>query len=47
MLTAHSHTQPLTARLSPEPGQLVPGHTVWLQVMSEHTCFYKNEEIVR
>ena len=23
-----------------------PGDAVWLQVMGEHTCFYKNEEIV-
>jgi len=26
---------------------LSPGDTVWIKVMSEHTCFYKNEEIVR
>ena len=47
MLTATFKTHTLKARLSPDTAQLVPGHTVWLQVIGEHTCFYKNEEIVR
>jgi glycerol transport system ATP-binding protein len=47
MLTASLGSLTLKARLSPDTAQLAPGHTVWLQVMSEHTCFYKNEEIVR
>ena len=34
------------ARLSVNKGNLVAGDNVWLQVMGEHTCFYKNEEIV-
>jgi glycerol transport system ATP-binding protein len=47
MLTATFKTHTLKARLSSDTDQLVPGHTVWLKVMGEHTCFYKNEEIVR
>ena len=47
MLTARLDSHVLKARLSPDTDQLEPGHTVWLQVMGEHTCFYQNEEIVR
>ena len=46
MLTATLAGQVLKARLSPDVAQMAVGQTVWLQVMSEHTCFYKNEEIV-
>ena len=30
------------------PGQVIPqvGQHVWLQVLGEHTCFYRNEELV-
>ena len=34
------------ARLPLDASQWVRGDTVWLQVMCEHTCYYKNEEIV-
>ncbi len=34
------------ARLAPDSTQLIVGDTVWLQVMGEHTCFYKDETIV-
>ena len=34
------------ARLATNSTHLATGDTVWLQVMGEHTCFYKNEEIV-
>jgi glycerol transport system ATP-binding protein len=47
MLTASVAGQALKARLSSDAATLVAGDTVWLQVMNEHTCFYKNEEIVQ
>lgn len=34
------------ARLSSDAAQLSAGDSVWLRVMSEHTCFYRDEEIV-
>ncbi len=34
------------ARLPLDAAQWVRGDTVWLQVVGEHTCYYKNEEIV-
>ena len=46
MLTATLAGQTLKARLSSDTAQLAVGDTVWLTVMGEHTCFYKNEEIV-
>ncbi len=36
----------LKARLSPETAVPQPGSTAWLQVLGEHTCFYKNEGLV-
>jgi glycerol transport system ATP-binding protein len=47
MLTATVDGQTLKARLSPEVQLPAVGHSVWLQVLGEHTCFYKNEEIVQ
>lgn len=46
MLSASLAGQGIKARLSPDVKQLLPGSSVWLQVLSEHSCFYKNEEIV-
>jgi glycerol transport system ATP-binding protein len=46
MLSATFAGTTLKARLSPDAAQLSNGDTVWLKVMGEHTCFYKNEEIV-
>jgi glycerol transport system ATP-binding protein len=46
MLSASLAGQVIKARLSPDVKQLSPGSSVWLQVLSEHSCFYKNEEIV-
>lgn len=46
MLSATFAGQTLKARLSSDATQLTPGDAVWLKVMGEHTCFYKNEEIV-
>ncbi|MDD5030526.1 MAG: ABC transporter ATP-binding protein [Rhodoferax sp.] len=46
MLTAHYAGQTVKARLSTDATGLQFGEKVWLQVLSEHSCFYKNEEIV-
>jgi len=46
MLGADYAGQIVKARLSSDAAHLTPGETVWLQVMTEHTCFYKDEEIV-
>lgn len=46
MLTARLAGQTLKARLAPDTPVPAPGQPVWLQVMGEHTCFYKNEELV-
>ena len=46
MLSADYAGTTLKARLSADAAQLAAGDTVWLQVMGEHTCFYKNEGIV-
>ena len=34
------------ARLSPGAEKLSSGDTVWLKLMGEHTCFYRDEEIL-
>lgn len=46
MLSATLAGQTIKARLSSDAAQLSTGAVVWLQVVSAHTCFYKNEEIV-
>jgi glycerol transport system ATP-binding protein len=46
MLSANLAGQAIKARLSPDVRQFSLGQSVWLQVMGEHSCFYKNEEIV-
>ena len=46
MLSASIAGQTLKARLSADAAQLSAGDTVWMTVMNEHSCFYKNEEIV-
>ncbi len=46
MLSAVLDGQTVKARLSTAQGQPSLGSVVWLTVMGEHTCFYKNEEIV-
>ncbi len=46
MLSAKIADFTIKARLSSDATQLSPGDTVWMKVMNEHTCFYKNEEIV-
>lgn len=46
MLTARLAGQNVKARLAPETRVPAVGESVWLQVVGEHTCFYKNEELV-
>jgi glycerol transport system ATP-binding protein len=46
MLTASIEGTALKARLSLEITAPQVGETVWLQVLGEHTCFYKDEELV-
>ena len=38
--------QTLKARLGSESVAPQAGAAAWLQVLGEHTCFYKNEELV-
>ncbi len=46
MLSARVGDTVLKARLSPELARPAPGATVWLQVLGEHTCFYRDEVLV-
>jgi glycerol transport system ATP-binding protein len=46
MLTAQLAGRTLKARLAPEAAVPRTGEPVWLQVLGEHTCFYKNGELV-
>ena len=46
MLTAALGGSTLKVRLAPEVSAPATGSTAWLQVLGEHTCFYKDEELV-
>jgi glycerol transport system ATP-binding protein len=46
LLTAHIGEHVLKARLAPTADLPPAGATAWLQVMTAHTCFYRNEELV-
>ena len=46
MLTARVAGQTLKARISPEVALPRRGDSVWLQVLGERTCFYRNEHLV-
>lgn len=46
IVSATRDGQLIKARLPADSTQLAAGDAVWLQLMGEHTCFYKNEEIV-
>ncbi len=46
ILSAVLAGQTLKARVPVASVQLGVGDVVWLKVLSEHTCFYKNEEIL-
>ena len=46
LLTLEAAGQTLKARLSPEAAAPAPGTAVGLQLLGEHTCYYRNEELV-
>jgi glycerol transport system ATP-binding protein len=46
ILSASIAGHTIKARLPADAAQWNPGDTVWLRVLGEHTCIYKNEEIV-
>jgi glycerol transport system ATP-binding protein len=46
ILTASAAGHTVKARLPAGTAQFAAGQTLWLRVMSEHSCIYKNEEIV-
>ncbi len=46
LLTATSGDAVIRARLSPEAKAPAVGDDVWLNVLGNHTCFYKNEELI-
>ncbi len=46
MLTATIDGHAIKARLSPEIAVPTVGESAWLQVLGEHTCFYKDEVLV-
>ena len=47
MLSAQFAGQTVKARLSPDAALPASGDTVWLRLLGEHTCFYKDEEIMQ
>ncbi|MCY7318293.1 MAG: ABC transporter ATP-binding protein [Ramlibacter sp.] len=46
LLTASVAGQTVKARLDPDTPAPAVGDTAWLQLVSEHSCFYRNEELV-
>jgi glycerol transport system ATP-binding protein len=46
LLTADVAGHPLKARLDPDRVAPARGETVWLQLVGEHTCYYRDEELV-
>jgi glycerol transport system ATP-binding protein len=46
ILSASSAGQSIKARMPVELATYAKGDTVWLKVLGEHTCIYKDEEIV-
>lgn len=46
ILSASSAGQSIKARMPVELATYAKGDTVWLQVLGEHTCIYKDEKIV-
>ena len=46
LLNAQAGDQPLKARLEPDVPVPAAGSTTWLRVVGDHTCFYRNEELV-
>ena len=46
LMTARVGDHAVKLRLAPGAECVAPGSEVWLQVMTAHTCFYRNEELV-
>lgn len=46
LLTAHAGGHVLKARLDAERRGPAAGDVVWLQVLGDHSCFYRDEELV-
>ncbi len=46
MLTARVGPHEVKVRIAPDADVPRTGATVWLRVLSEHSCFYKNEELI-
>jgi len=46
LLSATLGDTPLKARLAPDTPLPMPGQTLWLRLLSPHSCFYRNEELV-
>ena len=46
LVTATSGDALIRARLSPEAKTPQPGDDVWLHVLGDHTCFYKDEVLI-
>ena len=46
LVTATSGDALIRARLSPEVNTPQPGDDVWLHVLGDHTCFYKDEVLI-
>ncbi|MCB1982105.1 MAG: ABC transporter ATP-binding protein [Rhodoferax sp.] len=46
LLTADVGAHAVKARLAPAADLPAPGATVWLRLLSERTCFYRDEELV-
>ena len=47
LLLADFEGTPLRARLGTDAAAIAPGATVWLSVLNTHTCFYRDEELIR
>jgi glycerol transport system ATP-binding protein len=46
MLTARVGELDVKARLAPDAEPPALGATVWLSLLNEHSCFYRNEELI-
>ena len=46
LVTVDAAGQPVKARLAPDASVPTVGDAVGLQVLGEHTCYYRNEELV-
>ncbi|MFL6694670.1 MAG: ABC transporter ATP-binding protein, partial [Ramlibacter sp.] len=46
MLTATLAGHRIKARVAPEGAAPAPGQPVWLQVVGDHTCYYRDQQLV-